>query len=131
MTELVSNLMVTEVKFVAADDTMDSVQKYFGKHRLKVAPVVDKNAKVFGLINFFHILHQYSLGKNMKTIQAWEVCTHDFIQVRPTTPLREVINLMLEGGTHTVVVTEDGFIRGMLSASDVFRKLSITKRFEN
>jgi CBS domain-containing protein len=118
MNEPISQFMVKTVWTAAMEDTAEQVEELLNGRSLSAVPVVDKNGGVFGIVSAAAILHLHAAKKNPKAIRAWELCTYRPVTVRPETSVAEVTRMMIEHRIHHVPVTENGKLRGIVSALD-------------
>ena len=114
----ISHMMAKSVWKVDTEDTIESVDTLFASHKLSAVPVVDAKGVIFGIISSPDLLHFHATKKNPKAVRAWELCTYKPVAVSPETPAVEVAKLMIENKIHHILITENGTLRGIVSALD-------------
>jgi signal-transduction protein with cAMP-binding, CBS, and nucleotidyltransferase domain len=118
MDKPISLLMNKNITVVNVDDTIDQVEKEIDSNKSDCALVINPNQSCFGVITYPDIVRFYEMDKNPKTERAWELCTHNVIEVSLDTSARDVANLMLNHKIHHIVVTENKRIQGIVSSID-------------
>jgi Predicted transcriptional regulator, contains C-terminal CBS domains len=144
------DLMTTDVKTVEADWPLDRVAQFLIDHGISGAPVVDDD-KLMGVISLTDIARHNSTGgdpaseqptayyrheleaqyseedlDNLRvtegdTTTAKHVMTPQVYNVKQRTPIQQVARVMHRGGIHRVFVTENGEIRGIITAMDMLQ----------
>jgi CBS domain-containing protein len=111
-------MMAKTVWTVDTEDTVEKVDAMLISHKVSALPVVDAKGAVFGIVSSLDLLHFHAAKKNPKAVRAWELCTHKPIAVSPQTSVAEVARLMIKNRIHHVLITENGTLRGIVSALD-------------
>ncbi len=114
----ISHMMAKAVWTVDSEDTVEKVDTMLTSHKLSAVPVVDAKGVIFGIISSLDLLHFQGAKKNPKAVRAWELCTYRPIAVSPETPVVEVAKLMIKNRIHHILITENGMLRGIVSALD-------------
>ena len=141
--------MTTDVKTVEADWPLDRVAQFLVDHGISGAPVVDKD-RLVGVISLTDLArHSSSAGEPANDPSAYyrheleeqyskedledlyvtegdettaeDVMTPQVYDVNERTPIQQVAQVMHRGGIHRVFVTEDGEIRGIITALDMLK----------
>lgn len=118
MDKPISEMMAKTVWTVSTEDTIEKVGAMFASHKLSAVPVVDAKGVIFGIVSSRDLLHFHAAKKNPKAVNAWELCTYRPIAVSPETPVAEVAKLMIKNKIHHILITENGTLRGIVSALD-------------
>ena len=118
MSKPISHMMTKNVWKVGSEDTIESVDAMLISHKLSAVPVVDAKGAVFGIISSADLLHFHAARKNPKAVRAWELCTYKPIAVSPETSVMDVAKLMIKNKIHHILITQDGTLRGIVSALD-------------
>jgi signal-transduction protein with cAMP-binding, CBS, and nucleotidyltransferase domain len=118
MDKPISHMMAETVWTVDTEDTVEKVDTLLTSHRLSAVPVVDAKGVTFGIISSLDLLHFHAAKKNPKAVRAWELCTYRPIAVSPETSVAEVAKLMIKNRIHHILITENGTVRGIVSALD-------------
>ncbi|MCK9531032.1 MAG: CBS domain-containing protein [Gammaproteobacteria bacterium] len=126
MDKQIASLMTRSVVTVDIDDTVESIERVLREGAFAFAPVLGRQGECFGVISASDIVQFHSRQENTKLRRAWEICTHQVIEVPPNTPLQKVARLMLDKHVHHVVVTEAGRVTGVLSSLDLIDHFVVT-----
>lgn len=121
MDKYIFSLIEADVTAVDIDDTVESVEVLLSKQGLSCVPVVTKDGKCFGVISLSDLTHFHAIRKNSKAERAWEVCTHNVIEVPPDVTIKDAAELMIEKDIHHVVVMKNSTILGVVSSVDIIR----------
>jgi CBS domain-containing protein len=143
------DLMQTQVVTVAPHDPLHVVQRLFTQEGIHGAPVVDDEERVLGVITSTDILRAAAEAHDVAPAEpavfredldlsrfAWSLApedlkerlqdavvedhmTQDVVQVAPSAPVAQVARALREHQVHRVIVTEDGRLRGVISAFDL------------
>ena len=119
MDKTISSLMTKNIVTVDAEDTVDRVEAIMDTHKLSCVPVIDSQGGCFGVISSSDLMHFHMLHKNQKAERAWEVCTHNVIEVGPDISVKEAAELMIRKKIHHIVVMENKSIKGIVSSIDI------------
>lgn len=123
MTMLVSALMTTPVTTVRADDTAAAVIDALQQRHLSFVPVTEgPHGHLLGIISASDILHFQAAGRDLKLVQAWQICAYKPLSVEADTAALEVAQLMVEHQLHHVVVMKDREVIGIVSSLDFVRQ---------
>lgn len=123
MSQPVSSIMQSTVVPVSMDDTVEEVEALMQSHHISSAPVYDVGALI-GIITASDLIKFQAMGKDPKTVKAWEICTYRPFEVAPDTPIGDVAELMLSHKIHHIVVMEKSSLQGIVSSLD-FVKLFV------
>jgi CBS domain-containing protein len=144
------DLMTTDVKTVGADWPIDRVAQFLIDHDISGAPVVD-DGKLVGVISLTDLArHNSSAGGSVSErptayyrhelegqyseedldnlhitegdeTTAEDVMTPQVYDVNEHTSVQQVAQVMHRGGIHRVFVTQNGEIRGIITALDMLK----------
>ena len=84
-------------------------------------PVTDDNGKVIGVVSEFDLLGQVAEGKELTKLTAEDVMQKEPKTVDVNTPLKEVMEIMLENFIIRVPVTEKKRLVGVISRCDILK----------
>jgi CBS domain-containing protein len=84
-------------------------------------PVTDENGKVIGVVTELDLLKQVRAGKDFEKLTADDIMTEDPITIDVTTPLQDVLHIMIEKIIIRIPVTEEGRLVGVISRRDILR----------
>lgn len=122
MDKPISSIMAKSVVVVRINDTVDRVEELLSSHKLESVPVIDLDGNCFGVISCTDLVHFHAMHENPRAKQAWEVCTHQVIEVSPDISVRKVAELMVENNIHHVLIMADRTIEGVVSSIDLVRE---------
>ena len=126
MDRQIASLMTRSVVTVDIDDTVENVERVLREGAFAFVPVLGRQGECFGVISASDIVQFHSRQENPKLRRAWEICTHQVIEVPPDTPMQKVARLMLDKHVHHVVVTDAGRVAGVLSSLDLIDHFVVT-----
>lgn len=118
----VRDIMTAEVHQLTADATLEDASRFFARHRISGAPVVDQG-RVVGVVSRSDLLNPrigFAAGAR-RTVAT--VMTNFGISVRPGDPAMMAVRLMLGEGIHRVLVLDEGALVGIVTPVDVMRAL--------
>ncbi|MET0962189.1 MAG: CBS domain-containing protein [Noviherbaspirillum sp.] len=119
----ISSLMTVPVMTVRADDTMAAVADVLQRNGLSFVPVLEGvRGPLLGIISASDILHFQAAGRELKAVQAWQVCAYKPLAVQDDTPAIDVARLMMERQVHHVVVMKNQELAGVVSSLDFVRQ---------
>ena len=84
-------------------------------------PVTDENGKVIGVVTELDLLKQVRAGKDFEKLAAADIMTEDPITIDVTTPIQDVLHIMIEKNIIRIPVTEEGRLVGVISRRDILR----------
>ncbi|MFB6247741.1 MAG: CBS domain-containing protein [Salinibacter sp.] len=144
------DLMTTDVKTVEANWPIDRVAQFLIDHDISGAPVVE-DGQLVGVISLTDLArHSSSAGESVSErptayyrhelegqyseedlnnlhltegdeTTAEHVMTPQVYDVNERTPIQQVAQVMHRGGIHRVFVTENGGVRGIITALDMLK----------
>lgn len=138
-----SDIMVCEPVCVERSTTIRELARLFEEYEISGAPVVDQQGKVVGIVSKTDLIRRCSEGTvdippaylfeviseqggaDTEVIREALICVEDFmttnpVTVVPTTPARQIAQVMHEGRIHrVVVVNDDGYPIGIITSLDM------------
>ena len=84
-------------------------------------PVTDENGHVVGVVTEFDLLGQVAEGKELTKLAAEDVMQKEPKTVDVNTPLKEVMEIMLENFIIRVPVTEKKCLVGVIARCDILK----------
>ena len=141
-----ADVMTREVATVAADATLQEVAMLLGTRNISGAPVVDETGKMIGILSESDLLSETRRRAGMPSIAAFgiffvpqetlervyhngatllarEVMTKDVITVMETTPVEQVMRLMVNEKVNRVPVLKEGELVGIITRHDLLQAL--------
>lgn len=121
ITPPVESVMTRAVTVVSVDDTLEHAEKVLLLSKKRCVPVIDDDRNIFGVLSQRDILKIRESNQNIKTVLAWEACTHQVLSVEAGCELSEAVDVMLRHRVHHVLVLDKQKVAGILSVLDVVR----------
>jgi Zn-dependent protease len=116
-------LMTTEPETVPSDlKLQDLVDEYFLKGRHQAYPVLEENRPV-GIITLNQVKQTPREDWATRTVKETMMPIGEGIAVNPDEKMTEVLEKIEESGMRRMLVTQEGALAGIISASDVARWL--------
>jgi CBS domain-containing protein len=84
-------------------------------------PVTDENGKVIGVVTEFDLLGQVFERKELVKLTAEDIMQKEPRTVDVNTPLKEVMEIMLENFIIRIPVTEEGRLVGIIARCDILK----------
>lgn len=143
-----SEIMVSTVKTVGADATIDQAVNLMLEARVSGLPVVDAEGRMVGVVSEADFLHREEIGtarRQSRWIEALlgedaqayvisharkvsEIMTRDVVTVGPDATLAEVTKKMDKKGVKRLPVVNGGAVVGIIARSDLLRALAAIRR---
>jgi CBS domain-containing protein len=121
--QTVGELMTRDLVTLAENQNLNQADELLRLHRIRHLPVV-RNGKLVGLITHRDLLRAMSQRGADPAKQSWasDVMVRDVKTVRPDTPTRDAVKLMLQNKYGCLpVVGADGELVGILTEADMVR----------
>lgn len=140
----VQDVMCPEPYSISPDATMRELIGEMNKHQVAGLPVIDSAGKYMGEINILDILkvgvpdyimmmedlnflHSFEplekLFEKQDTVRVKEIMRVDETCLRPGDSMMEAVFAMMQGHKRYISVVEDGKLKGVITAMDIFRKV--------
>lgn len=118
-----SDIMVPNPICIKVDATVYDAIKMMEKHNIASLIVVDENDIVFGVVTAKDIVIKVlAKGLDPKYTKITQILSRPVTIVDPSTPLKDVINLMIgTGHGHIPVVNKAGKVMGIVTIDDVLK----------
>ena len=88
---------------------------------LSCVPVVNQDGECFGVISAPDLIHFHQARKNPLAEKAWEMCTHQMIEVDTELSIEDAAQLMIDNNIHHLIVSDGQAIKGIVSSLDILR----------
>ena len=128
MNTVTASDIASEIKSFNYDTTLDEIKNNTDWLKQSCSIVLDDDKEVFGLISEADILEIEKEHRNLKSIHAWEICSHELFSVDQDTKINKIIELMLEKHIQHVLVDKVVGNKkkhvGIISTMDVFRAIN-------
>jgi signal-transduction protein with cAMP-binding, CBS, and nucleotidyltransferase domain len=117
----ISSVMTQNLWTVDANDTIDVVEETMVHHAFTSVSVVGSNGVIVGIIGPKELANFHLQRKNMKVVRAWEISRCMMFEVHPDDLIEEVKKLMIENQIEYLAVTEQGVLKGVVTALDMLK----------
>ncbi len=121
----ISSMMETNVMTVHAEDTVAHVEEILSGNNFSSVPVVGSNGAIIGMISSQELINFHGEKKNANAVRAWEICRITNFEVSPDVSILDVAKLMADSRVQHIAVTENGNLRGIVSAIDFVEQVAI------
>lgn len=121
MQQLISSIMAESVTVVNIDDTVEDVECVLGAYKYSCLPVVDPDQHCFGIITSNDLTRFHMQKGNAKKVRAWEICSHQLIEVPPSLPIGDAAQLIINNNIHHLIITENNSVTGIVSSIDLLK----------
>jgi CBS domain-containing protein len=119
---IVADIMNSEPYVLHPEDTILSSSNFMKEERVRNLPVVDKTGKLLGLITLREII-EAAYGNTPKATVK-EAMLKEIVTVRPETPLKGAIEVMLMNRFGCLpVIDKDKNLLGMITEADLLKTL--------
>jgi CBS domain-containing protein len=119
----VNHVMSRHLVTLKESDSLESADEYLQLGNIRHLPVV-RGKKLVGLITHRDLLRSWQRkdARTGRLVCTREAMTRELVTIRPHTPVREAIDLMLNNKFGCLPVTEeDGTLVGIITESDLLR----------
>ena len=86
-------------------------------------PVVDDKGKVVGVVSEFDLLKAIKEGKKLEQVTAEDIMSKNPICVSESTPIEEIIDLMMKHNIIRVPVVRNDNLVGVISRCDILSSI--------
>ncbi|MDH3346694.1 MAG: CBS domain-containing protein [Desulfobulbaceae bacterium] len=143
------DIMTREIVTVLEETSVKDLAKLLSEKKISGVPVINDNGNMIGIVtendlidqtkkvhiptvvgildSFLFLESPKKLNKDLQKmagIKAGEICCREVIAVEETTPLDEIATIMSEKKIHTLPVTNNGELIGIIGKSDIIRTLA-------
>lgn len=126
MTEpiLVKDLMTARVATVRPDHELSIVADAFERHPFHHLPVVAPGGKVLGIVSDRDLLRECLAGRWDPKRQVATIMTELVASIEPEAPLGEAALRLLRLGVNSLLVIEEGKLRGIVTSRDLLKRVA-------
>jgi CBS domain-containing protein len=116
---LARDVMIKEVHTIAADKKVAYARLMMLRHNIGALPVVDDNRVVVGIITQRDV---DLAGADVSDLIVSDLMTRDLIKAKETTPLRWIVERMIETGIQRIpVVGKSSKLLGLVTQTSVIK----------
>ena len=108
---------------IGMDTPVHDIIKDVSWDKVSSAVVIDKDKKVVGIITESDILHIESLGMDIDTLKASDICSRKIIKISPEDSIIGAAHLMIDNHVHHVLIMVGDYVEGIISTLDVLEQL--------
>ncbi len=84
-------------------------------------PVTDDSGRVIGMVTEYDLLGNLCEGKELSKLTAEDIMSENTITADVNTPLREILNIMLDKNIIRLPITEEGRLVGIVARCDILK----------
>ena len=118
----VKDVMTAELLTVREDEDLPGLARLLSDNRISGAPVVDGDGYWRGMVTLFDLATQ--VAKQEGTVSVAEIMNPAVYSVSPETDLLSLSDFFLQSQLDSAVVTEQGRVVGIVTATDLLRCLT-------
>src|ERR1035437_2545564 len=121
----ISEIMTKEVVVVTPSQKLLDVKHIFEKKNFHHHIPVTENGKLKGmisLVDFLFAIKQASLDDEEEVYHnlfVKDIMRESPITTHPSSTLKDVSEELAKGEIHAIVITEDGYLKGIVSTADI------------
>ncbi|HXZ89783.1 MAG TPA: CBS domain-containing protein [Candidatus Dormibacteraeota bacterium] len=116
---LARDVMIKDVHTIAADKKVAYARLMMLRHNIGALPVVDDNGVVVGIITQRDV---DMAGADVSDLKVSDLMTRSLITAKETTPLRWIVERMIETGIQRIpVVDESSKLLGLVTQTSVIK----------
>jgi CBS domain-containing protein len=123
----VAELMSTNIECVQPDQQIIDLKHIYEKEPFHQHVPVTENNQLVGivsLIDFMRAIHNASLDDNepvYHSILVKDIMSLHPVSIAPTTSLKDASKQIIEGGFHSLIVTENKEVKGIITTTDILK----------
>lgn len=84
-------------------------------------PVTDEDGRVIGMVTEFDLLGNICEGKELSKLTAEDIMSENTITADVNTPVRDILNIMLDKNVIRLPITEEGRLVGIVARCDILK----------
>lgn len=84
-------------------------------------PVTDEEGRVIGMVTEFDLLGNICEGKELSKLTAEDIMSENTVTADINTPVRDILNIMLDKNVIRLPITEEGRLVGIVSRCDILK----------
>lgn len=84
-------------------------------------PVTDEDGRVIGMVTEFDLLGNICEGKELSKLTAEDIMSENTITADVNTPVRDILNIMLDKNIIRLPITEEGRLVGIVARCDILK----------
>jgi acetoin utilization protein AcuB len=125
----VAELMSTNIECVQPDQQIIDLKHIYEKEPFHQHVPVTENNQLVGivsLIDFMRAIHNASLDDNepvYHSILVKDIMSLHPVSIAPTATLKDASKQLIDGGFHSLIVTENKEVKGIITTTDLLKFL--------
>lgn len=84
-------------------------------------PVTDDSGRVIGMVTEFDLLGNICEGKELSKLTAEDIMSENTVTADVNTPVRDILNIMLDKNIIRLPITEEGRLVGIVARCDILK----------
>lgn len=118
----VKDLMKSPVTSVPADTTLQALMELLDHKMITGAPVVDGTGRTIGVVSRSDVAAHWARGEELDGQTVVDIMTPFAFTLTPDDPIGALVDTMLSGGIHRIVVSDsEGRPVGIVTSMDIVR----------
>jgi CBS domain-containing protein len=123
----ISDLMTKNVVCVSPNQKILDLKHIYEKQQFHHHIPVTENDKLVGmvsLIDFMRAIHTATLDDTevvYHTLCVKDIMTENTVSMAENTPIKEVAEILAKGQFHSIVITENNAVKGIVTTADLLR----------
>lgn len=125
----ISTIMTSRVKSVSPDQKLIDIKHIYEQPEFHSHIPVTENNNVVGiisLVNFMHAIQDATLDDSEEVYHnqtVKNIMTSNPTSVSPETSIRDVATILAKGDFHSLLITTENQLKGIVTTTDILRKL--------
>ena len=126
-----ADIMQTDILAVSPELPLDSLEEFFASEDISGAPVQNERGQIVGIVSKTDLVRAFSGRDEAETSQpahealtVEDIMTRDVVTVSPDDEVRAVVQHMLDGRLHRVLVARNNELLGIITTFDLLELLA-------
>ena len=124
------DIMQRDILAVSPELPLDSLEEFFATEDISGAPVQNERGQIVGIVSKTDLVRTFSGRDDSGADQAAneglsveDIMTRDVVTVSPDDEVKAVVQRMLDGRLHRVLVARDNELLGIITTFDLLELL--------
>ncbi len=126
-----ADIMQRDILAVSPELPLDSLEEFFASEDISGAPVQNERGQIVGVVSKTDLVRAFSELDESETIEAAresltveDIMTRDVVTVSPDDEVKAVVQRMLDGRLHRVLVARNNELLGIITTFDLLELLA-------
>jgi CBS domain-containing protein len=126
-----ADIMQTDILTVSPELPLESLEEFFASEDISGAPVQDERGQIVGIVSKTDLVRAFSGRDEDETNQpahealsVEDIMTRDVVTVSPDDEVVAVVQRMLDGRLHRVLVARNNELLGIITTFDLLELLA-------